>query len=114
MARKDVPDDLVCLAVAVSKSINMTKWPPEILSEFTGQPIKVCYSAMERSYDHGLIECGVSLRSGWLTDKGKALLWANKDRLQKMIESAIASTPEMVRGPGIEPGRKQQSAAKGI
>jgi len=46
-----------------------------VLSEwFPGCPEKVIYAAMERTYDHGLIECGVSLRSGWLTEKGKEFL----------------------------------------
>ena len=35
--------------------------------------------AMERAYDHGLIECGVSLRTGWLTAKGEALLAENEE-----------------------------------
>ncbi|MCJ2131584.1 hypothetical protein [Methylobacterium sp. E-045] len=46
----------------------------EILVRNTGAPWKVVDAAIERAYDHGLIEFGVTMRSGWLTDKGKALL----------------------------------------
>lgn len=49
-------------------------WPYEALAASTGQPEKVCYRAMERAERRGLIEYGVSLRTGWLTEAGKALL----------------------------------------
>lgn len=49
-------------------------WPEEILQKETGQALKVCIRAMERACGRGLIEYGVSLRAGWLTDKGRALL----------------------------------------
>ena len=52
-------------------------WPYEVLKERFSVPEKVAYSACERAYDHGLIECGVSLRSGWLTEKGEKLLNEN-------------------------------------
>lgn len=50
------------------------RWPYKILAEWTGQPEKVCYRAMERAESHGLVECGTSLRSGWLTDAGIQLI----------------------------------------
>jgi len=50
------------------------KWPYEILQEVTGQPEKVCYKAMERADDRGLIDYGVSLRTGWITEEGMKLL----------------------------------------
>lgn len=53
-------------------------WPEDTLAQVTGQPLKVCYRAMERAYRRGLIEYGVSLRSGWLTDKGKELTEGDK------------------------------------
>ena len=75
MSRKSVPDELVCKAI--KERLN-SGWPPictlELLQTWTGEPEKVCYAAMERADDHGLIEWGVSLRTAWLTDKGKALL----------------------------------------
>lgn len=48
-------------------------YPYERLCAVLGCPEKVAYSAMERAYDRGLIEYGVSLRTGWITDKGIAL-----------------------------------------
>lgn len=92
MSTKDIPDELVCKAVAIChdrimkvSAENPNKiwgmgmpdkdpWPYDLLAEWTGQPIKVCYRAMERAAERDLIEYGVSLRTGWLTDKGKALL----------------------------------------
>lgn len=50
------------------------EWPYDILHRTTGQPVKVCYRAMERAEERGYIEYGVSLRTGWITDKGKELL----------------------------------------
>jgi len=37
-------------------------------------PPKVAQAAMERAYDRGLVDYGVSLRSGWLTKAGLHLL----------------------------------------
>ncbi len=45
-----------------------------ILIRLTGASRKVAYAAMERAERNGFIESGVSLRSGWLTDKGRELL----------------------------------------
>ena len=70
MARKDISDSLVLKA-------DLTKdrtFPYQTLSDWTGGCEKVCYRAMERAYERGLIEYGTSLRSGWVTDKGMDLL----------------------------------------
>lgn len=45
-----------------------------VLERETGAPPKVVYAALERAANRDLIEYGVSVRSGWLTDKGKALI----------------------------------------
>jgi hypothetical protein len=81
MATKDITDQMVCEAVEryhnfmVGHNWNeTTKFPYEDLSKRTGEPEKVCFRAVERAYNHGLIEYGVSLRTGWLTDKGKDLI----------------------------------------
>ena len=74
MSRKDISDFDVVAAYAKRKSAIDEGWPYEILSKVTGQPEKVCYAACVRAYEHGLIDFGVSLRSGWLTDKGLELL----------------------------------------
>lgn len=47
--------------------------PYERLCAVLGCPQMVVYRAMERAADRGLIEYGVSLRTGWITDKGIAL-----------------------------------------
>lgn len=52
-------------------------WPIEILTIETRECEKVCYRAMERAERKGYIEYGVSLRSAWITDKGKELLTKN-------------------------------------
>lgn len=44
-----------------------------VLGRVTGAPPKVVQAAMERAADRGLIDYGVSLRSGWLTPDGLAL-----------------------------------------
>ena len=74
MATKDLTDKQVLEAMRDSKATHFTLWPYELLAQRTGQTEKVCYRAMERADAHGLIEYGVSLRTGWLTQKGEALL----------------------------------------
>lgn len=79
MATKDITDYRVCLAY---EEMNRKRdiggggieFADKILMRVTGQPEKVCYRAMERAEDRGYIDCGVSLRSGWLTEEGKELL----------------------------------------
>ena len=79
MATKHVTDLQVCAAYAeYNADPERREWPYEILQRTTGQPEKVCYRAMERACDRDLIEYGVSLRTGWLTDAGKALLAAGE------------------------------------
>jgi hypothetical protein len=77
VSRKDVSDIDVVIAVAICKAENTTgfkRWPYELLSEITGECEKVCYRAMERAFKRGLLDYGVSLRSGFLTPEGKKLL----------------------------------------
>lgn len=76
MARKDITDLMVCKAYQEARTmpIPFRPWPYDLLTQWTGEPIKVCERAMERAYEHGLIEVGVSVRSGWLTEKGLQLL----------------------------------------
>ncbi|HAM56407.1 MAG TPA: hypothetical protein DCQ64_13820 [Candidatus Rokubacteria bacterium] len=90
MARKDITDIQVLqayvdAAVTWGRSADgcieaqprgAGRWPYELLAQRTGQPEKVCYAAMERAERRGLIDYGVSLRAGFLTDKGKELLAA--------------------------------------
>jgi hypothetical protein len=90
MARKHVTDVMVCQAYADAKAmlpkvpvghifgigppLPATPFPYDLLMERTGECFKVCWRAMERACDRDLIEYGVSLRTGWLTEKGEALL----------------------------------------
>ena len=80
MATKDITDEQVCGAYETySCARDVYKqsddyWPYTILEGWTGEPFKVCYAAMERAARRGLIDYGVSLRTGWLTDKGRQLL----------------------------------------
>lgn len=81
MATKDISDELICRITAEiwsrRESGEHSLWLDNLLHESTGEPMKVCYCAMERAYNRGLIDCGVSLRGAWLTDKGQALLQSN-------------------------------------
>ena len=43
----------------------------EVLQAETGAPKKVVWAAMQREEDRGFIDCGCSLRGGWLTEEGK-------------------------------------------
>lgn len=38
--------------------------------KFKGYPLKVIYSAVERDISNGVMECGISLRSPYITEKG--------------------------------------------
>lgn len=72
MSRKDITDAMVCRAYADKTARGMTA--EALLEEMTGQHPKVVQRAMERAERRGLVDCGVSLRTGWLTAKGIALL----------------------------------------
>lgn len=73
MATKDITDWQVCEAFAAYQAHGLP-FADERLRQSTSQPDKVLLSAMERACRRNLVEYGVSLRSGWLTDRGKALL----------------------------------------
>lgn len=97
MATKDISDLQVCLAYKecdyqrkqlMGKLIRVP-FPYELLSLWTGQPEKVCYRACERADSRGYIDWGVSLRSGWLSEKGYELIGnnigGNKDEVEKFF-----------------------------
>lgn len=77
MAMKDITDKQVLLAYRDAKVMrengNMI-WPEELLVQRTGQPKKVCYRCMERAEARGLVNRGVSTRSGWITDEGEKVI----------------------------------------
>ena len=72
MATKNISDDEVVRAYVKSRST--INFADEILTEETGEPIKVCLSAMRRAMNRGLIAYGFSLRSGWITNLGQRLI----------------------------------------
>jgi hypothetical protein len=88
MATKDISDRQVCEAVAAWQAEGRP-FADERLFRATGQAQKVCEGALERAYGRGLIEYGVSIRSAWLTDAGRALL-AKNETVQAKTEAAIA------------------------
>lgn len=77
MAMKHITDLQVLDAVDRSKAGDK-RWPYEILSAETGECSKVTFKCMERCEDRGLLESGVSTRSGWVTEKGRQLQAAAK------------------------------------
>lgn len=82
MAMKDISDKQVVQAYIDCKPdglwgpymANQRKYPYQLLAQLTGQSEKVCYKCCERADDRGYIDYGVSLRTGWVTDKGMELL----------------------------------------
>ncbi len=74
MATKDITDKQVAQAYRAKSETQDCLWPYDFLHKWTGQPIKVCYRAMERAHKRGLVDYGTSLRSGWLTRKGVDLI----------------------------------------
>lgn len=73
MATKDITDYQVCQAFE-KKIKDGEGFADSILEQMTGEPPKVCERAMERAEKRGLIESGISLRTGWLTQAGLELL----------------------------------------
>jgi len=79
MATKHVTDVMVVRAYWFISELRKEQpgtvvMPYDLLMQATGECLKVCYRAMERACNRGLIEFGVSLRTGWLTPQGRALL----------------------------------------
>ncbi|MFA5922335.1 MAG: hypothetical protein WC856_13750 [Methylococcaceae bacterium] len=80
MAMKDISDVQVCQAYKDARAVDWKYpdgsecWPHTLLMKRTGQCEKVCLMAMERAAERGFIDYGVTLRSGWLTEKGEELL----------------------------------------
>lgn len=73
--RSDITDRDVCEAVAAyQRDTAHSPFPYQLLAERFQCDEKLAYSACERAADRDLIEYGVSLRTGWLTEKGLAAL----------------------------------------
>ncbi len=50
------------------------KMPTPDIALIAQFPLKVIMAKMEQLVDRKLMECGVSVRTGWLTDEGKEYL----------------------------------------
>lgn len=77
MKLRDISDTEVCQAVANYQDAAVGDrglFPYERLARKFNCDEKLAYRACERAAKRGLIEYGVSLRTGWLTEKGKELL----------------------------------------
>jgi hypothetical protein len=83
MATRDITDKMVIEAYAeyAAGSAGRTsfvegefEYPYDILMRKTGLSFKECWRACERAADRDLIEYGVSLRTGWITEEGKKLI----------------------------------------
>lgn len=74
MKRKDIPTISVLKAYKKMEDTVRGKFVDEILMEEFNAPEKLVYSAINRDYDKGFIEFGVSIRSGWLTESGEKYL----------------------------------------
>lgn len=77
MATKDISDLLVCKAYRKGEGLS-NGYVDEILMAETGEVQKVCLSAMSRACGRGLVDYGISLRSGFLTKEGRELLEAGE------------------------------------
>lgn len=74
MKRADITDIQVCEACRDCHNLPGCPFANALLAERTGAPIKVVDAAMERAMSRGLLDCGVSLRTAWLTPAGQHLL----------------------------------------
>ena len=77
MKTSDIPDRAVCIAYAEFSKNRPSAgglFPYQILMSMFDAPFKVAYAACERAARRDLVDYGVSLRTGWLTDKGLVIL----------------------------------------
>src|SRR5919106_779261 len=77
MARKNVPDWWV-VAAALHRRVNrgdLIEW----LSEWSGEPYKVCLRAAERAAQRHHIDWGVSINTAWATESGAKLVLCRTD-----------------------------------
>jgi hypothetical protein len=74
MATKNITDFQVVKAQSDWHKNQDGKWGYELLQERHGECQKVCLRALDRAYQRGYLEYGVSLRTAWLTEKGKNLI----------------------------------------
>lgn len=80
LRRSDISDLMVCAAYDRGDELGVL-FADEKLAIMTGAPQKVVEAAIVRAVDRGLVEYGVTMRSGWLTAEGARLLreWRKGD-----------------------------------
>jgi len=71
--RQHITDWQVCKAYA-DFAAHGNPLPTDRIAHATGAVDKVVIAAINRAARRGLIDCGVSLRTGWLTDAGMRTL----------------------------------------
>ena len=70
MRRSDISTLIVLEAAEKTRAEKKMMMTWEHIQLATGAPEKVIYAAMQREYDQGYLEWGVSLRTAWLTPEG--------------------------------------------
>lgn len=81
---------LDCLWLAAIPKPSMAAWDAwyqRICAKWSG---KAVHAKMESLVARGYIECGVSARTGWLTDKGWQALEPYREKLALAAASAIS------------------------
>lgn len=71
--RKEITQRMVLEAYA-QRDVRRHIYGPDILRRDIPAPNKVIHSAIKRELDRGMIEFGISLKTGWLTYAGEARL----------------------------------------
>lgn len=65
------------------------KFADEVIKELTKKPMRVIWRAMSRACNRQFIEFGTSLRTGWPTREGLALLDQAAEDLRAAKEKAV-------------------------
>ena len=85
MATKDISDIQVCLVIKFRSSFracmidaHLLPDTAELLEFTTGQPYKVCLSALKRTLKKGYTDYGSSLSYSFLTEKGEELVYQHE------------------------------------
>lgn len=71
MKRSDISTLTVLSAALEAHRGGVRKATWEYILEKTNTPMKIIYAAMDREDRAGYLEWGVSLRTAWLSEKGK-------------------------------------------
>ena len=104
MQAKDIPDSsLLALLHAQGQG---APFAYRVLYD-AGVPTKVVEAKFQRFYRRGWIEYGVSLRTGWLTAKGKEALRTSREATGVVF--TVYWTDEMLADAGCLPPRKDGS-----